>query len=153
MDVLRQMSLITEVQQDHYYSECIWPQMELDEPNTILFGFFYKNRHIGYGGLVHISWHHRRAEISFLLDSSRMEDQKLYAADFTSFLTMLKEAAFDDLGLDRFFTETYATRKHHISVLEASGLRREGVMRRHVIIDGQPTDSLIHGYLRVDYET
>ena len=103
---------------------------------------------IGYGGLVHIAWEHRRAEISFLLDPARVAAPGSYAVDYANFLSLIKEIAFECLGLHRLFTETYATRTHHISVLEDSEFRHEGVLRDHVIIEGRPVDSLLHGCLK-----
>lgn len=152
MDVLRQAAMITPEQQERYYERFIWPQMEMEDPDTVLFSFFHENQHIGYGGLVHFAWPHKRAELSFLLDPCSAASREGYAAHFSSFLALMKEVSFDHLGLNRLFTETYGTREHHISVLEASGFRQEGVMREHVIIDGKATHSILHGYLRSDYE-
>ncbi len=36
---------------------------------------------IGYGGLVHISWEDKRAEMSFLDQTSRAEDNLIYKND------------------------------------------------------------------------
>jgi RimJ/RimL family protein N-acetyltransferase len=87
-----------------------------------------------------------------LLDPAKKNDRIEYTAYFSIYLKLLKEIAFQDLGLNRLFTETYATREHHISVLEAAGMRLEGIMRKHVIVDGLLSNSLIHGYLRSDDE-
>ena len=62
---------------------------------------------------------------------------------------LLKELAFQDIGFDRIFTETYALRTHHISVLESIGFDREGVLRNHIKIDGRSVDSIIHGCIKI----
>lgn len=147
MDVLRQSAPISPAQQEAYYAAHIWPAMALDCPQNILLTFLEDERAIGYGGLVHIAWEHRRAEVSFLLDPVLISAPETYARYFSVFLDLIKELAFDDLGLHRLFTETYALRTHHISVLEANGFRAEGLLKHHVVIDGSPVDSLIHGCL------
>jgi RimJ/RimL family protein N-acetyltransferase len=149
---LRQAAPITEAQQLQYYSNVIWPQCGLREPDNILFAFLHQGRHIGYGGLVHIAWAHKRAEISFLLDPIYVSQPTVYADHFLHFLELMKQVAFGDLALNRLYTETYAFRVHHISVLEAAGWQVEGTMRSHVIVDGTETDSILHGYLKSDYE-
>lgn len=147
MDVLRQREPISPEQQRRYFDTEVWPTLRMPHPPQLLLSFSHAGRPIGYGGLVHIAWPHRRAEVSFLLDPARTADPAAYAADFGAFLTLLKQLAFGPLGLQRLWTETYATRGHHIGVLEANGFAFEGRLRRHVILDGQPVDSLLHGCL------
>lgn len=152
MDVLRQSEPITAIQQIEYYSAKIWPQLESRHPREILFSLFRDGRHIGYGGLVHIAWLHRRAEVSFLVEPERAADRVVYGEDFHAFLGLIKKVAFADLRLNRIFTETYAIRGYHISILESAGLNREGVLLEHIYIDGNPVDSIMHGFLSSDYE-
>jgi RimJ/RimL family protein N-acetyltransferase len=149
---LRQAAPITEAQQLQYYRNAIWPQSGLRQPDNILFAFLHRDRHVGYGGLVHVAWAHKRAEISFLLDPIYVSQPNVYAEHFLHFLELMKQVAFGDLALNRLYTETYAFRVHHMSVLEAAGWQVEGTMRSHVIVDGKETDSVLHGYLRSDYE-
>jgi RimJ/RimL family protein N-acetyltransferase len=152
MDVLRQGAIITPDMQVAYYRDHVWPEMSASHPSKILLAYEDDAGLIGYGGLVHISWAHRHAEISFLLDPTLTDPDTAYAGYFRSFLSLMKSLAFDDLRFRRLYTETYAIREHHIGVLEASGFRREGVMRDHVLIDGRFVDSIIHGYLITDHE-
>ena len=147
MDVLRQSSEITPAQQERYYETHVWPQKSVLEPPNILLSYQDNGVAIGYGGLVHISWENRRAEVSFLLDPEIAQRQDDYARYFLAFLKLVRELALKDLQFERIFTETYATRVHHIGVLELAGFRREGVMKHHVMIDGEFVDSIIHGYL------
>ena len=145
MDVLRQVSVITLEQQKDYYSTHVWPEVTNSQPKNILLTFLDGDKPIGYGGIVHIAWEHRRAEVSFLLDPLLNKTNDIYADYFSTFLDLLFTLAFDDLGLNRLFTETYVMRKHHISVLEDSGFLREGVLKHHIRINDQPVDSVIHG--------
>lgn len=144
IDVLRQKSLISEEQQKRYFDSVIWPTFEQDNPNQILVSFFKHGELIGYGGLVHISWEDKRAEVSFLVDPER-HIPEIYEEDFSAFLTLVGSMAFSDLGFYRIFTETYDIRELHISILEKNNFQREGIMRKHVLIHGERIDSIIHG--------
>jgi SAM-dependent methyltransferase/RimJ/RimL family protein N-acetyltransferase len=151
MDVLRQKNEISPAEQLAYYEKYIWSNSDDPHPPHLLLAYLINDQLIGYGGLVHIDWEHRRAEVSFLLDPRRTRDLQTYAQDFSTFLQLIKTLAFNDLRLQRLFTETYSTRKHHIGVLESSGFTLEGVLQQHVIINDRPIDSLIHGCLKDTY--
>jgi RimJ/RimL family protein N-acetyltransferase len=147
MDVLRQSSVITPEAQQRYFSEHVWPDKEVMTPRQILLAIEQHGRLIGYGGLVHISWHDQRAEVSFLLEPELEADPQAQVVVFSRFLKLVLELAFVDLSLSRMWTETYAHRAEHLRTLEAVGFRLEGRMRAHVIVNGTPTDSLLHGLL------
>jgi RimJ/RimL family protein N-acetyltransferase len=147
MNVLRQTTPISAEAQEAYFAETIWPSLSESRPANILLAFLENGSLIGYGGLVHIAWGDRRAEVSFLLTPKLAGDEPVYGARFAAFLGLIRELAFQGLGLHRLFTETYAFRTAHIAVLEQAGFRLEGRMRDHVVIDGQPIDSLLHGCL------
>lgn len=147
LDVLRQTAPISSVEQVRYFTEFIWPEKLIIHPKQLLLAIEHKNQLIGYGGLVQIAWLDKRAEVSFLLSPSLESIQVDRTFIFSSFLRLLQELAFKDLGLTRLWTETYAQRTEHILTLESSGFRLEGCLRSHVIISGEPTDSLLHGML------
>lgn len=151
MDVLRQKKEISRAEQIAYYEKQIWPSLDDANPQNVLLACLFNDQLIGYGGLVHVDWENQRAEVSFLLDPARTRDPKGYGYDFLAFLSLIKTLAFDDLKLQRLYTETYATRRHHISILEAADFSLEGVLRRHVVLDGRPVDSLIHACLNDSY--
>ena len=148
LDVLRQSAAISAEQQAEYFARRIWPGKADPRPDTILLAFREGARLVGYGGLVHVSWEHRRAEVSFLLEPALAADAARYSELFSRFLRLLKDIAFNDLGIERLFTETYAFRGAHMAVLESEGFLPEGNMRGHVIVDGVRVDSLLHGCLR-----
>jgi RimJ/RimL family protein N-acetyltransferase len=148
MGVLRQSKPIEVSEQVAYYAHHIWPSMEQHQPSTILMSYLQNGCLIGYGGLVHIQWEHRRAEVSFLVDTLRTVNARGYREDLLVFFDLMKEIAFDELELNRLFTETYVMREKHIEALEAANFIREGVLRMHVMIDGKLFDSLIHGCLK-----
>ncbi|MFC4599650.1 GNAT family N-acetyltransferase [Cohnella hongkongensis] len=152
MSVLRQSRPLTEADQSHYYRSVVVPSFSDPETRIMLFGYSYVGELIGYGGLTNIDWNNRRAEISFLLETSRSDghgqDPDQYRRDFSHFLLLMRRIAFKDLKLQRLFTETYDIRPLHIQVLENSGFILEGRMRDHVRIGDRYVDSLIHGCLK-----
>ena len=151
LDVLRQSRLLTEAEQISYFNGQIFPSMEQEQPSQILFGLFYNDAFIGYGGLVHIAWRDFRGEVSFLVDTGRASQNELYRQDFLNYLELIKMVAFDGLGFNRIFTETYDIRPFHISILEESGFRLEGTMREHVCVNATFVHSLLHGFLKSDW--
>ncbi|QHE83766.1 GNAT family N-acetyltransferase [Hydrogenophaga sp. BPS33] len=145
IDVLRQATPIEKEQQVAYFQNNIWPSMEEAQPRNILLSFLENERPIGYGGLVHIAWEHQRAEVSFLVNTPLARDVPAYDARFGIFLELLKRVAFHQLGFRKLCTETYAFRDNTIRVLEASGFVLEGRLLDHVLVNGKPVTSLMHG--------
>ena len=145
MDILRQNTPLTDEMQKQYFESVIIPSFAEQTPSQILFSFLCDGLCIGYGGLVHISWTSKRAEVSFLVDPQRMEKADLYERDFSAFLQLIKQAAFTELHLHRLFTETFAIRPKHIEVLEKQNFIYEGRMKEHVVINGLFIDSIMHG--------
>jgi RimJ/RimL family protein N-acetyltransferase len=144
MHVLRQDREITPEAQQQYYAREIWPTMEQEQPRQILFSFLRGGQLIGYGGLVYISWHARKAEVSVLFDLSSRSDTQ-YREDLSAYLTLLKDVAFNGLNLHRLWSECYDIRPLHISILREQGFEPEGRLRDHELIDGRYVDTLFHG--------
>lgn len=147
MSVLRQKEEISKEDQLKYFETRIWKKAASDTPDNILLSYWDGSFLIGYGGFVHIDWESRRAEISFLLSTERARDKSTYTEDFMDFLCLLQEIAFNDLGFNRLYTETFDVRAHHVNALESAGFELEGRMRDHKLVEGRFVDSLIHGCL------
>ena len=103
---------------------------------------------IGYAGLVNISSNFKTAEFSFLIDDKIKHNSNIYQKIFNHFLLFIKEYSFTRIKLRRLYTETFSFRKKHIMILENSGFKLEGIMKKHVIKNKQAYDSLIHGILK-----
>jgi len=151
IDVLRQTHEISKEEQSSYFHDVITPNLTNPNPEMVLFSLYKKNLWIGYGGLVHIDWKNKHAEVSFLVDSKRAVDKKIYEEDFTNFLNLLSNTAFKKLNLHHLFTETYNFRDEHISILEKFGFKQEGVLRDHLLIKNNFHDSIIHGLLAGEF--
>ncbi len=150
LEILRQKIAIDSQMQQDYFREVIVPTFTQKQPLQILFSFFYHDACIGYGGLTHIDWESKRAEVSFLVDPAKIQTKE-YKKDHHHFLKLLCLVAFKDLALHRLFTETFQFRDQHIKQLEEFGFKREGVMREHVFKGEKWQDSIIHGLLTHEY--
>ncbi|MEO1312601.1 MAG: GNAT family N-acetyltransferase [Pseudomonadota bacterium] len=150
MDVLRQAHPITAAAQRAYFETHVWPEKPRDTPRQILLAIAREGTLIGYGGLVHIDWPSRRAEVSFLLKPELERIPSTVTSVFLDFLKIVQDLAFVELALNRLTTETFAHRREHINTLEAAGFRHEGTMREHVLVNGKTSDSLLHGMLASD---
>lgn len=148
IDVLRQKKSISKDEQEAYFKNVIDEEKKKERPHLLLFSLFKNDIWIGYGGLVHIDWDHLRAEVSFLLESNRAEDEMIYKDDFAAYLELLFPIAFNDLGLKRLHTETFDFRKFQIQLLEEHGFLYEGTLKSHIFIRNKHHDSILHGILK-----
>lgn len=145
VNVLRQNRALAKSDQIEYFNDHVYSELDKIHPKQILFAIKKESNLIGYGGVTNISWDHLRGEISFLLEN----DSQNYSEIFFNFLEFISNLAFEEIGLQRVFTESYSFRISHIKVLEDFGFTLEGVLKCHNIIDGIIVDSLIHGLVKV----
>ncbi len=150
--ILRQIQPLSAEQQQTYFETTLSPSFEEKQPTQILLTYLYQEKCIGYGGLTHIDWESKRAEVSFLLDTNRAQDMKIYEKDHLHFLGLVCLVSFIELKFHRLFTETFAFRTDHIHHLENFGFKPEGLLRDHVYKLGRWTDSIIHGLLVHEWE-
>ena len=151
ISALRQSRELSMDDQALYFGEHVMPEFDSPYPEKILVRFTLKGSLIGYGGIVHINWADRRGEVSFLLETNRANDRKKYAKEIKIFLKMLSEMAFIYLGFNKLTTESYNHRLFHVEAIENFGFRREGVLRKHTMINGQWIDSIIASLLKEDF--
>ena len=151
VDVLRQTHDIGREEQIEYFKNNVWPEMSTDQPEKILLSIKINGKLIGYGGLVNISWTNLRGELSFLIDTNRMKNRDIYHKDMECFIIMIKDLSFNQLSLNRIFTETFDFRNHHINLLEKNGFIIEGTLRQNIKFKDKNIDSLIHSVIRNDF--
>ena len=141
---LRQVQPLTMEDQQRYFDNVVAKLYDTPQPGQILFSYLYGNECIGYGGLVHINWMDRHAEISFIMDT-RLEAEH-FQEHWSNYLTMLKEVAFSDLDLHKIYTYAFDLRPHLYPMLETNGFVREAVLKDHCLFNGEYKDVIIHSY-------
>ncbi|MEJ6523812.1 MAG: GNAT family protein [Opitutales bacterium] len=151
MSALRQSAPLTPSEQKNYFNNVVKPSLSQKQPDLILLRFTFENSLIGYGGLVHIDWENQRAEVSFLLETERGKDTFQYGRDCSVFLNLLMRCAFDTLDLNKIYTYSYSHRSFHVNAVEASGFRRDGVLREDTKVDGEWVDAVIASCLKSEY--
>jgi RimJ/RimL family protein N-acetyltransferase len=139
---LRQQKLLTPTIQDHYFAEVVSKLFDIEQPDQILFSFLYNNECIGYGGLVHINWVDKNAELSFII-KPEMEEEYFFSC-WKSFLNMIQQVAFEDVKLHKIFTYAFDLRPNLYSVVESCGFYREAVLKDHCFIEDKFIDVVIH---------
>jgi RimJ/RimL family protein N-acetyltransferase len=147
INILRQTTRLTPQNQLNYYNKFIKKSFQDNKPNIILFSFLLDKICIGYGGLVHIDWNSKSTEISFLNITSRSKSKIIYQKDFSIFLKLIFNVVFNDLKFNKITTETYDIRPWTITTLEKLGFKRDKILKKHVIIDDKPYDSILHSKL------
>jgi len=108
----------------------------------LLFSFFYKKEFVGYGGLVHINWIDKNAEISFIM---KTEMEKEYFNTFwRNFLKLIEKVAFHELRFHKIFTYAFDLRSHLYIALEAAGYKEEARLKEHCLFNKKYYDVVIH---------
>jgi RimJ/RimL family protein N-acetyltransferase len=139
---LRQRDPLTEEDQDIYYKSVVAKLFEKDFPEQFLFSFLEDGECIGYGGLVHINWVDKNAEISFIMDTKLEKD--LFQHLWVKYLEFLKVFAFEELGLHKIYTYAFDLRPHLYVALEAGGMELDGRLKEHCYFNGKYIDVVIH---------
>lgn len=139
---LRQVRPLTEDDQQKYFDDVVSKLYDNPNPDQILFSYLRENVCVGYGGLVHINWIDRNAEISFIMDTQLEKDH--FAEHWSNYLTMLKGVAFDDLTLHKIYTYAFDLRPHLYPIFEKAGFEREAILKDHCFYNGEYKDVIIH---------
>jgi len=139
---LRQKSPLTIQQQDHYFETVISGLFSQEKPGQVLFSFFHNDVFVGYGGLVHINWEDKNAEISFLMNTEL--EQVHFEEYWMAFLELLSKPAFEELGLHKIYTYAYDLRPRLYDALKQASFRHEATLREHIYFDKKFVDVLIH---------
>jgi len=112
----------------------------------IIFSFLLSNKCIGYGGFTHINWTKNIAELSFILDTKRVKNSKIYRNEFNIFLKLILKLNNEQIRFKKIFSETYDIRPIHMKILENMNFRYKERKKKFMKIDGKMFDSLIHEY-------
>jgi RimJ/RimL family protein N-acetyltransferase len=139
---LRQKEPLTVEGQDKYYREYVASLFEQDAPENLLFSYLKDGVCIGYGGLVHINWTDRNAEISFIIDTE-LENSEFHQ-HWGRYLKLLAKIAFDGLHLHKIYTYAFDIRPKLFPAVEAAGFEREAILKEHFLFNGNYYDVVYH---------
>lgn len=130
---LRQSEPLTVSTQDHYFNHTVSDLFDQEKPSQILFSFLENNKCVGYGGLVHINWLDRHAEISFLINSALEDD--FFELFWTTFLSLIERVAFEELELYKIFTYAFDLRPKLYKALNLAGFSHEASLKDHCFFE------------------
>ena len=139
---LRQNKPLTDEQQDVYFNSVVKNLFDQETPNQILFSYLDGEKCLGYGGLVHINWIDKNAEISFITDTSINKDK--YDFHLTTFLGLIEDVAKNQLQFHKLFTYAFDLRPEIYPVLEKNGFKKEAILKEHCLFNGKFIDVIIH---------
>jgi RimJ/RimL family protein N-acetyltransferase len=139
---LRQSKPLDKESQDKYFDTVISKLFETENPNQILFSYLENGVCIGYGGLVHINWIDKNAEISFIMNTN-LEVNRFHEI-WIAYLTLIEKVAFDELQLHKVFVYAFDLRPHLYEVLKDSNYFKEAILIEHCFYNNKFIDVIIH---------
>jgi len=145
---LRQDKTLKEKTQDNYFKGTIAGLFDQNNPNQILFSFIKNEVCVGYGGLVHINWLDKNAEISFIMKTDL--ETKYFEIYWSVFLFLIEQVAFYNLKFHKIYTYAFDLRPKLYSVLINSGFNLEATLKEHCNFENKNIDILIHTKFNYD---
>lgn len=142
---LRQNKPLTKEEQDAYFDNVVAKLFDQEQPNQILFSYLENGRCIGYGGLVHINWNDRNAEISFVMDTALEKEH--FVKHWNNYLSLLREVAFEELKLYKTYVYAFDLRPHLYLALEEAGYFLDARLKNHCFFNGTYKDVVIYSFL------
>jgi RimJ/RimL family protein N-acetyltransferase len=141
---LRQSKPLDKKSQDKYFDNVVTKLFQDEKPDQILFSYLENGYCIGYGGLVHINWIDKNAEISFVLNTSL---EIKFVDHWCYFLTLIEQVAFKELRFHKIFTYAFDLRPLLYKALEKSRFTKEAVLKNHTYFNNKFIDVVIHSKL------
>ncbi len=141
---LRQSKPLDKNSQDKYFENVVTKLFQDEKPDQILFSYLENGYCIGYGGLVHINWIDKNAEISFVLNTSL---EIKFVDHWCYFLTLIEQVAFKELRFHKIFTYAFDLRPLLYKALEKSRFTKEAVLKNHTYFNNKFIDVVIHSKL------
>lgn len=139
---LRQNQPLTKATQDHYFDVVVAQLFSETQPKQFLFSFLEGEKCIGYGGLVHINWIDRHAEISFIMETA-LEKEHFHHL-WSTYLGLIESFGFEELGLHKLFVYAFDLRPHLYAVLEDNNYFLDARLKDHCFFEGEFKDVVIH---------
>jgi len=123
----------------------------INDKNTIMFAIrdIANNELLGCCGLCYINWIHRYADLSFYIGKDNLYVDDIYALEAVD---LLIRYGFNELGLNKVWTEIYEFDKIKINFLHKYGFKKDGQLRENYFYDGNWWDSIIFSLLKKEYK-
>jgi RimJ/RimL family protein N-acetyltransferase len=139
---LRQDKLLTKEDQDKYFNDVVSVLFEKEQPNQILFSYLKDDKCIGYGGLVHINWLDKNAEISFVMET-KLENE-YFEFHWSNFLGLIENVAFEEIRLHKIYTYAFDLRPKLYKSLNNKNFEKEALLKDHCFFENEFIDVIIH---------
>ena len=139
---LRQQQALTVEQQEAYFETVVAKLFEESEPKQLLFSYLHQGECIGYGGLVHIDYQKKSAELSFIMNTELEIDA--FETHWTNYLQLIEPIAFNGLQLNKIYTYAFDLRPHLYPVLIKNGFLHERIIPNALIENEQNISAQIH---------
>lgn len=143
---LRQTKPLTKSEQDYYFNNVLIPQKNQKKPNQILFSFLKGNNLVAYGGLVHINWVKKEAEISFVIDTSIEKNN--FISFWQIYLKLIEEVAFNHLEFSKIYIYSFNVRPLLYEVTMRNNYILETTLKKHTKVENRLVDVNIHSKLK-----
>jgi RimJ/RimL family protein N-acetyltransferase len=144
---LRQTRLLDKSSQDYYFDNVIAKLFENEKPDQILFSYLENGKCIGYGGLVHINWVDKNAEISFIINTGL--EYEYFNKHWKIFLALIEELSFITLTLHKIYVQAFDLRVKLYKALESAFYFKEARLKEHTYFNNNFIDVLIYSKLNV----
>ena len=144
---LRQLKPLDKSSQDYYFNNVIAKLFEKEKPDQILFSYLESGKCIGYGGLVHINWIDKNAEISFIMNTDL--EHEYFHKHWKTFLSLIEELSFISISLHKIFVYAFDLRIKLYEVLESASYYKEARLKEHTYFNNNFIDVLIYSKLNV----
>lgn len=139
---LRQNKPLTVEDQENYFNNVVDKLFDEEQPNQILFSYLENGKCIGYGGLVHINWIDKNAEISFIMNTVLEKDN--FQKHWSIYLELIEKVAFEELNFHKIFVYAFNLRPHLYTALESSGYLEDARLKEHCFFNNKFIDVLIY---------
>lgn len=139
---LRQAKPLTTTDQEYYFDHIVAKLFDEEKPGQILFSYLEGDTCIGYGGLVHINWIDKNAEISFIMQTEL--EREYFELHWQNYLGLIEQVAFEELSLHKIYTYAFDIRQHLYAALLKSNFSEEARLKEHCFFERKYIDVVIH---------
>jgi RimJ/RimL family protein N-acetyltransferase len=142
---LRQSRPLAATDQEFYFQNIISKLFDCDQPDQLLFSYLEDDKCIGYGGLVHINWLDKNAEISFIMETAL--EEKHFREHWGIYLSLIEKVAFEELNLHKIYTYAFDLRPRLYDAIEGVGYKKEAILKEHCYFNNEFKNVVIHSKL------